>query len=250
MRTPLEDPVAEARRLVGAAVEAGLAIRAIGGVAVAIRAPSIGLLRPLRTYHDIDVAAPAGAPAIIRLLIANGYDPAVRFNTLNGSERLLFHDAGGRRLDVFIDTIRMCHRLRFADRLTIDRLTLPAADLLLSKLQIVEITERDLQDLTALLADVSLAEHDADGISLPRIRAVCGDDWGWWRTVTDNLTRLAAHLGRGTASDDEAPLRAVALARANALTTALETAPRSLRWRARSLVGPRLRWYELPEEIR
>jgi hypothetical protein len=252
MTPALEDPVAETRRLVAAADEAGLALRAIGGVAVAIRAPSIALLRPTRTFHDIDLAGPADAPAISRLLIASGYEPALRFNTLNGSERLLFHDPGGRRLDVFIDTIRMCHPLRFADRLRIDRLTLPAADLLLSKLQIVELTPRDLQDVTALLADVSLAERDSDGISLPRVRTVCGDDWGWWRTVTDNLTRLAAHLGApgGTRTEAETQLRAVAQARANVLLAAVDTAPRSLRWRARALVGPRLRWYDLPEEIR
>ncbi len=164
------DPVAETRRIIEAADLASVTIRAVGGVGVALIAPTVGLLQPSRTYHDIDLVALTGTAKMIRLLTDLGYTPAKTFNTLNGSERLLFHDADGRRIDVFIDTLRMCHELRLgAARLTLEAwpLTLAPADLLLSKLQIVELTDRDAQDVLALLADHELSEGDGAGIGSP-----------------------------------------------------------------------------------
>lgn len=252
--TALADPVAEARRIIEASRETGLAIRAVGGVGVALIAPTIGRLEPRRTYHDIDLVAPAGTPPIVRVMTALGYEPARTFNTLNGSERLLFHDADGRRIDVFLDTLRMCHELPLQGRLDIAAwpLTLSPADLLLSKLQIVELTERDVQDLLALLADHDLFEADGYGIELARIRDVCGRDWGWWRTVDDNIAALVARwsLAATTIDPTTAAVLSTARDRARSLRETLDACPKSVGWRVRALVGPRMRWYELPEELR
>ena len=256
--TTLADPTAEGRRIVEAADAAGLPIRVVGGVGVALIAPTIEQLRPIRTYHDIDLVAPARAPAIARLMAALGYGASTEFNALNGAERMLFHDPGGRRIDVFIDTLRMCHELRFRDRLTMWPLTLSPADLLLSKLQIVEFTDRDAQDVLALLADHALTVADREGIDVRRIHEVCGTDWGWWRTVDDTLAGLIARwetasatgaAGAGAAgAPPEASSRA--LERARDLRAALASAPKSVGWRLRAVVGPRLRWYDSPEEVR
>src|SRR6059058_5123006 len=113
------DPVAEARRVLVAAHAESLLLRAVGGVAIALIAPTIGRLLPRRSYHDIDFVAPAGTPALSRLFARLGYEGARRFNAMNGSERLLFHDPDGRRVDVFIDTLRMCHVLPLRSRLAL-----------------------------------------------------------------------------------------------------------------------------------
>jgi hypothetical protein len=154
-------------------------------------------------------------------------------------------------MDVFLDQLRMCHDLRFAERLTVDRWTLPLADLLLSKLQIVELTDRDAQDVAALLADHELTEDDA-GIGLRRIRSVCATDWGWWRTVDGNLGRLIARWRRDAAggSAEEGLALGTATARATALLERLASAPKSAAWRLRAAIGDRMRWYAEPEEIR
>jgi hypothetical protein len=252
--TTLADPVAEARRIVEAAGAAGLAIRAVGGVGVALVAPTIGRLEPRRTYHDIDLAAPSGSAAITRLMGGLGYSASSRFNALNGSERMLFHDPGGRRVDIFIDTLRMCHELPFRERLEAWPLTLSPADLLLSKLQIVELTDRDVQDLLALLMDHDLTEADNDGIDIGRIRDVCGSDWGWWRTVDDNIAGLVDRWTEpiATATGDSAPTEALTTGRerARALRDVLDHAPKSVGWRLRAIVGARIRWYDQPEEVR
>jgi hypothetical protein len=148
----------------------------------------------------------------------------------------------------------MCHELPFRDRLPSAAWpwTLSAADLLLSKLQIVEQTDRDAQDVLGLLAEHELVESDRDAIELPRFRQVCGNDWGWWRTVDDNLERLIARWIEPATPDEWAPVgvRSRARDRARALRAALAACPKSMGWRARATVGTRVRWYDLPEEVR
>lgn len=243
--TVLADPVEETRRILHAADAAKLALRAIGGIGVALRAPSIQALRPTRTYHDIDLVGPAERRPIERLMEHLGYEGAHRFNTLNGAERLLFHDPDGRRIDVFVDTLRMCHDLPFTGRLTVDRWTLPLADLVLTKLQIVKLTERDVLDLCALFADHDLDPVGDGGISVPRLVEVCASDWGWWRTVDGNLAHL---VERWTGTSDA--LHARAADRATSLRRILGSAPKSTRWKARALIGSRIAWAQAPEDIR
>ena len=244
--TVLADPVAEARRLVDLARADGLTLRVVGGIGVAIQAPSISRSDPPRTYHDIDLVGHPGSAAIARCLTAAGYLPEARFNALNGSERLLFHDPAGRRIDVFIDRLTMCHVLDLADRLTIHPWTIPPADLLLSKLQIVEMTDRDAQDIRALLTDHDLSDSD-DGIDRRRLRAVCAGDWGWWRTVGGSLATLIERWDAASARDEAL---VTPIARARAVRADLAAAPTSLAWRVRARIGERMRWYDLPEEVR
>lgn len=246
MSSVLQDPVEEARRILAAGNERGLVLRAIGGIAIALRAPSVRHLDPPRTYHDIDLATQGGAsPAVTDLFVDLGYSASDRFNKLNGSERLLFHDPDGRRVDVFVDRLRMCHTLEFGSRLGDDPLTLSLADLALSKLQIVEMTPRDSQDLLALFADHPLADQAADGIGTDRIVALCATDWSWWRTVTDNLRALLERWSVGGSALEQA-----AAPRVVSLLQQLDEAPKTLAWRMRARLGAHKRWYELPEEVR
>jgi hypothetical protein len=250
----LPHPVAEAARILGEARDRGVVLRAVGGVAIGMRAPSVATLLPPRDYHDIDVVGLSGtAGALTRLFGDLGYEASTRFNTMNGQERLMYWDpVNGRRVDVFLDILRMCHELPFRDRVGVDEETLPLADLALTKLQIVQLTDRDGQDLCALFADHPLAEADADGIAVPRILAVCAADWGWWRTVTGNLDRLVVEWRDEAAAGPpgQRDLLVRAADRAVELHERLDAVPKSRRWRLRAAVGERKTWYELPEEIR
>jgi hypothetical protein len=177
---------------------------------------------------------------LTQALEALGYEGDREFNALHGRERLLFWDAtNGRQLDVFVDRMVLCHTLDLADRVTREPRTLPLADLLLAKLQVVELNERDLKDATALLADHDLGP---DGVDAERVTEVLASDWGWWRTATGTLERVAGYAG-------DLDGFGAAVERAGALGERIEAAPKSRRWRMRAKIGERKRWYELPEEI-
>jgi hypothetical protein len=230
--------------VVSATDAAGTLARVVGGVAVALHdhvplPPSLS-----RPYADIDlVVAAGGESTLARTLAELGYEPDRRFNALYGYRRLLFWDRpNDRQLDVFVGAFAMCHRLVLDGRLH-DGPTLTPADLLLTKLQIVELNPKDVVDVLALVASHEVAdERTGDVIGRDRIAAVTGADWGWHTTVADSLARVRER------ADVAGPFADLAAQRLDAIAAAMESAPKSLRWRARSRIGRRMPWYELPEE--
>lgn len=247
------DIVSEGKRVVDLATAAGLTLRLLGGVAVRLTCPSAGEPPLARSYGDLDFAAQRREGRALRdLLEKAGYTPERHFNALHGDKRLLYVDEPReRKVDVFLGAFRMCHTLDLEARLSLSAWTLAPADLLLTKLQIVQLNTKDAQDALAILADHELAEyvnatHAGDVIDVGYIATLCGHDWGWYTTVSDNLTQVEQVGGELPPSD--------AIARATqriaTLRNTLEQTSKSLSWRMRSAVGRRVQWYEEPEEIR
>src|SRR5580658_10661766 len=149
---PLTDPVAEAQRLIGLAQSRDLVLRALGGVAVRLQAPDAHPRLP-REVKDIDLAAIKGSHKLaIKVVLDAGYVADEMFNALRGSRRLLFGDPNnGRHLDVFVGEFSMCHDIPLTARLDREPLTVPKEELLLSKLQIVKLTDNDQGDIHNLL---------------------------------------------------------------------------------------------------
>jgi hypothetical protein len=250
--TSLADPLAEALRLIGVADEQGLSVRLMGGLAFHARAPE-WTARIERERRDIDLTTSSrDRKAVADLLVANGYVADRQYNALYGHKQLYFVDpARGRPVDVLVDRLEMCHRLEFAERLKVDWPTLPLADLLLSKLQVVKVNRKDLLDALILLAEHPLTGDDS-GINVERITALTANDWGWWRTVTGNLDRLLTFLAGEIGPSDldtGRPNRFSPAAQVTALRDAIDAAPKSTRWRLRARVGDRMTWYEEPEEV-
>ena len=242
---PLADPVAEARRLIAAADGQGLLLRVLGGVAVYLLAPD-GKPRLPRRVKDIDVAVPRGSgrPAA-RLLEQAGYVGDQMFNALHGSRRLLFIDpAHERHLDVFVGEFSMCHEIPLTARLDRAPLTVPPEELLLSKLQIVEATANDQSDLYSLLLQYDVFAGSGP-LDASFVAGLCARDWGLWRTCTGSIDRLLANLESSPLDPGEASR---VQARLEALRGYLEAEPKTMKWRLRSQVGDKVRWYQQPEE--
>ncbi len=245
MSSPYELGVAATR----AAAEHGVALRLFGGQAVRYATRRY----PPRTSgeQDIDFACTSrDARQVTGLLAELGYRPDERFNALYGHRQMYFQAPDGKTsVDVVVDRLTMCHELHFADR--IDRLpvTLDITDLLLTKLQVVEINEKDVKDALYLLCAYPVAEGDEPGtIGLDRWAHVLCGDWGWWRTVTSNLRalvarapELAALIPAGAEHDP--------IAQSARLLDEADAAPKSRRWKLRARLGERVRWYEEPEEV-
>jgi hypothetical protein len=171
------------------------------------------------------------------------------FNSLNGDRQMYFIAPSGRPVDVMVDRLVMCHTLDFRSSLGNASLTLDPADLLLSKLQIVELNVKDVHDITHLLAGLPIAERSSEPfIDVGRFRQLLGADWGWWRTTTGSLEKLPALLAE---NPDLVPPNAPfdPLAQAEQLLDIATSAPKSMKWKLRANVGDRVRWYELPEEV-
>jgi hypothetical protein len=231
--------------------ESGLTLRLLGAVAFARRCPNHAYLRERlgRHFTDIDFAAYGRDAERIREMLKDaGYvdDPHVYVGS-EGSRLVAEHPGIGMHIDVFLDKLEFCHTVPWKDRLEIDRETIPLAEMLLQKMQIVEINEKDLIDTITLLLEYPLGDSDEDTINIERVAQVCGKDWGWWRTLTMNLDKvrqMAEHYEELT--DEEK--RRVAGQVAAALDR-VDAEPKSMSWKLRAKVGDRKKWYRDVDEL-
>jgi hypothetical protein len=250
-----KDPLAEALRVIRVADERGLEIRLMGGLAFHALCPDWTALVD-REGRDMDLATRSrDRKGASELLTSLGYVPDKQYNALYGHKQLYFVDpAWNRPVDVLVDQLEMCHRFTFENRLAICDPTLPPAELLLSKLQVVKINRKDILDALALLSELPLAGDDVGGaaISLARITGLTSNDWCWWRTVTMNLDRLAAFLASDLKPgelDFGRESRFDPAAQVAELRGAIDAGKKSTGWKLRSRIGDRVQWYEEPEEV-
>jgi hypothetical protein len=227
-----DELVNEGLALVAEAAADGLVLRLLGGAAIVLH--TSGSVH--REIADLD-AATRGSDTrrLADTLHRRGYKPEARFNALHGHKRLIFHGPSGK-LDVFVDTFEMSHRIDLRLRLGLDSPTLTVSDLLLTKLQVVELNAKDAHDVVLLLEHHELGEGSGDHIDLEYLARLSGDDWGLWRTMTETLDRVAEHEPE-------------IASKSRALKQVLEEAPKSRGFRLRARVGERKRWYELPEDM-
>jgi hypothetical protein len=242
-----DDPLPEALALARGAADASLGLKLLGGLAVRVLCPDFP--PRLRRDQDIDFACVTKQrKKVADYLDRAGCEPDRRFNNLNGDRQMYFTAPSGRPIDVMVDRLSMCHVLDFRPSFDRQPFTIDAVDVLLSKLQIVELNEKDLRDIVHLLAALPLGGGSQASIDTDRFRKLLGADWGWWRTVTGNLAKMEELLGeRPALIPDDRVYEPVAQA-GRLLELAVE-APKSMKWKLRANVGDRVRWYELPEEV-
>ena len=239
----------EVKRIIDAARDRGVQLRVIGGLAVKLHSPSASHRSLARTYGDIDlVGYKKQRLEISKTLEDLNYIPSVRFNALHGFRRLLFvHMDEIFDVDIFLDVFPMCHELNFLGRLELDSYTIPLPDLILSKLQVIELNEKDVRDTLALLSDHEIGESkDPEVLNIGHITSICGNDWGWFKTITTNLNTVL-RLSEEFLESDE--MKEITKKRLNQLKDAIESTPKSTKWKLRAKIGERLRWYELPEDM-
>ena len=246
----------ESVRLTAAAGHAGLPLKLFGGLAVWLTCPRVRDGPFARPYADMDFAVTASAARKARsFLEAEGYVADQFFNRLHGATRLFYAAPDGRwSVDIIVDQLVMSHRLDLRTRLGGPGPTLPLADLLLSKLQVWEITRKDLGDALCLLADHPLdddakpaaVDGSVEAIGLDRVRGVLASDWGFCHTVERNLGKV-----RDLTTEQPLPDSPFDVAtQVERLREVIDAAPKSVGWRARARVGEKVRWYETPEEVR
>ena len=249
MTDPGPTALEEAVRIFVSAAEEQITVRVAGGLAIQYLTPEFPPRGGDRQDLDLAIQASDRRP-LTQFLTKRGYIDDTTFNALYGHKQLYFQSPHTKRsLDVLVDRLHMCHTVEFKGRLRRMPVTLDLSDLLLTKLQIVELNEKDAQDVLYLVSAYPVRNGDEPGtIGLDRILSIVGNDWGWWRTVTLNLERIMV-----LASSNEPALvpeggTYQAVEQLSVLTKAIDAAPKKLRWKARAKVGERVRWYEMPEE--
>ncbi len=229
MTQPTNDELTKlAREMVTAAAGENVALRVLGGAAVHMTCPSIEthptLQRPLQ---DLDfVATRPDFEAAGRLFATHGA-------TLRSHDatRWVF-DYSGSSIDLTVPDFRHNHRIDLGPRLGLASPTLPAADLLLIKLQ-RKMAEKDIQDAVALLLDHRAAPDDEeDHINHEYIARLCAHDWGLFTAAYDNTVMLEQVLDKYLDSE-EAQL---VWRRIESIQEDMDRQPKSLGWMLNQIV--------------
>jgi hypothetical protein len=228
-----------------------MVLRLLGALAFRTHCPQYGYIQDDlgRQFTDIDFASyPRYLKDISRLLAELGYKEDKTVTQLFSDSRMLFHDLSwGRHIDIFFNKLDFCHPVVFAGRLEAEELTLPLAELLLEKMQIVKINEKDLIDTIMLLREHPIGDTDDETINAVVITRTLGNDWGYWRTVTGNLKlvdEMVEEYPRLGADD-----RRVVHERIAEMQQRIDSYPKTARWKVRAKVGERVKWYKDVEEL-
>jgi hypothetical protein len=243
---------AELRRILHAARAAGVTLRVLGSIGVALHSHDAASIVPgfERTYADLDLAAYKRDHRTLSTLMAGlGYeDDREVFVGSEGGRSIYLDSASSIHVDVFYDRLEFCHVIPLDGRLEADDPTIPVAELLLSKLQIVRINEKDVIDIILLLLDHPIGSGDEDTIDLARIARLCSDDWGLWRTLTQNLEKVAS-LASGYRQIDDGQRARVGTA-LGTVKAGIDAEPKTMGWRMRARIGDRRQWWTDVDEVR
>ncbi len=250
-RTERDKFEGELKRIIKASDEAGILLRVIGSLAFQMHCPEYGYIQEAmgRAYTDIDFAGYGKQSQEIKALMTDlGYTERREVFIYSEGERSIFDNSDvGIYVDVFYDKLDFCHAIYWADRLEVDSPTIPLAEMLLEKMQIVQINEKDVIDTIMLLLEHPLGDIDDETINIKRIAELCSTDWGLWRTTTMNLdkVRQLAHGYEQLKDEQKAHVESQV---ASALER-IEQEPKSLAWRLRARVGDRVKWYKEVDEV-
>jgi hypothetical protein len=235
----------EAERVLQGADAEGVTLRLLGALAFRRRCPRFGHLQDLmgRVFTDIDLAGYGREVTGVRRVMSElGYreDPGVYVES-EGS-RLIFEQPDvGIHADVFLDKLEFCHTIGWNGRLEMDAHTIPLAELVLEKMQIVEINEKDIIDTIMLLLEYPLDEHDREAINIAHIASLCARDWGLWRTTTMNLEKVQ-NLAESYPQLGDEEKQAVS-GQVDGVLARIEREPKSRKWKLRAMIGDRKKWY-------
>lgn len=241
----------EAERLVKLGEEKGIILRLMGATAVKMHCPKFGYLFKgmERSLTDLDFMSYSGCNRFMKKFFTElGYIPNERVIAFYGATRHIYHnDEKHWHADIFFDALDMCHKINFRNRLELDCPTITLTDILLEKMQIVKINPKDIKDSIVMLREHEMGETEKETINMRCIADLMAGDWGFYYTVTTNLNKLKEFVGEFEPLTEED--KKDVSAKIDKLLEAIESKPKSLKWRMRARVGTKRKWYQEVEEV-
>jgi hypothetical protein len=247
-----EQFVEEGLRIIREGESQDLILRLLGSVAIRLHSPRSRELYEAanRPLTDLDFmsyrSCNARMPAFFESM---GYEPDSAVLRHFGQHRHVYWNktVPGLHCDVFFDRLSFCHEIDFQGRLDQGVTTIRPTELLLEKMQIVEINEKDLKDSAVLLREHEVNGNDPDTIDGSYVAELLSKDWGFWYTLTTNLQKLTTYVADFDAFAEQD--REIVVGRVDELMQRIEEKPKTTSWKLRAKVGTRKKWYRQVEEV-
>jgi len=240
----------QALRIVEEAEKRDLVLRLIGSTAFVMhcKANRDLLKKAERRLTDVDLItySSTSQAAIAEMFESIGYE-AVKSLGWHAAGRDIFVNDKRLYIDVFKDTLSYCHEISFRGRLELDNPTITLVDLMLEKLQVVEINEKDLKDMAILLLEHDLGAGDPEKVDIDYLAGLWSRDWGFYYTGTTNLDKLLGYVADFVILNPEQ--KAIVQEKVERIKAHVEAEPKSAKWKIRSKIGTKVRWYEPVETV-
>ncbi len=244
-----EEYLEEARLLTDDAQKQGIILRVMGPIALYFHFPEyVDLYRRMerlgdRVFTDIDYACYGKCRGnIVPFFEKQGYELEKRSAMLSGNTRHIYFAGRIPMIDVFFDKLDYNHPIDYRGRLETHPYCVSMADLMLQKLQIVQINDKDLKDAMLLLLAGQIGDSDHEMINAKYIAKIMSEDWGFYYTSTLNLHKVKdASVGVAALTEQD---RAIIHEKADLLLKYIEDAPKSFGWKMRAKTGTKKIWYK------
>ena len=242
MEQESQDLVEEAVRIIDSAKDKEMMLRLIGTCGIRLHSDTDLEIK------DIDIVTYGNYVASLKSFFSSlAYTQDRRIYALHGNERQIFYDSVRNiKIDVFVDKLRMCHTLDFRGRLELDYPTATVSDLLLAKTQIAKLTERDVKGIIALLRDHRLGQEDNETVNVQYVTRLLSDDWGFYHTFNLNLEEIMRRTEEFSLEPQE---KRDISQKIMSMLSAINKAPKTLRWKARAAIGTTCGWYNKVDEV-
>ena len=242
----------EAMRIITEGTKRDLHVRLLGAIAFQTRCPKFNFLtqRLNRVLSDVDFAGySAESPRINGMMRELGYEDQPMVTALWGDRRTIWDNrSNGLHVDIFLNKLEMNHDISFQNRLDVNPFTIPLEEMLLEKMQIVHLEEKDMVDTTMLLREHDVVGAGSETIDARYIAKLLSNDWGFYYTCTTNLGKVSDRLRsyNELTEDDRNDVKT----KIEKLRKIIEEEPKTLRWKLRARVGTGSKWYRDVEEVR
>ncbi len=257
----------EATKIVNEAQTKGIIIRVVGSVAIRmhcmdfadmhIRLARLGDIK--RSFVDLDFVGYSNQRKHIEPFFANviNYIPDRHINAYFGHKRLLFyHPQGYYHSDIIFDKLEFSHDIFFGKkpgegRLELDTHTIPLAELILHKLQIHDINEKDFKDMIVLLRAHKIDErNEKEIINAKYIAEMLANDWGFWYDAKINLEHIKPFAKKYLAQEkiDQTDYNDI-IEKIDVLQGYIKQEPKTKKWTKRAKTGTKKTWWRHVEEV-
>jgi hypothetical protein len=245
--------IGEGTQLIEEAKKRDIHLRLLGAIAFQVHCPKFSYLSAKleRILTDIDFAAYGKEKdKVMKMMREFGYEDNPSVTALFGRNRLIWdNESKGIHIDVFLDKLEMNHDIPLKERLDLDELTISLADMVLEKMQIVQVNEKDYIDTIMLIREHAIGEdgRTPETIDAGHIAKLLASDWGFYYTVTTNLGKVQNRLAQYNDLTDED--RNDITMKIRELLKRIEDEPKSFSWKMRAKVGSKSKWYRDVEEL-
>jgi hypothetical protein len=254
-----DELIHEGLKIVELAKTEGMILRLTGGIAIFNLLENKPELKQLlmdrrkagssnATFADLDFVGYSKQTKLMNKLFLDElqFQKDKIINSLFGDRRrIYYHPQGTYHVDILLDILEFNHDIDIRGRLEAEYPNLNKGDLLLTKLQIHFVNEKDLLDIIALCGmNPSLSEAD-----IQRVVELLSDDWGFYYDAINNLKLASESASKLMSEPSMIPQLKVSSERIPAIIAAIEQAPKTKKWQKRAKQGSAKTWWREIEDV-